>query len=53
MADQITTVSVLRLRRRMGLLGPNDIQGVERVVRLQLSVVGRRIRKRSASFLPA
>ena len=38
MADQITTVSVLQLRRRMGLLGPNDIQGVERVVRLQLSV---------------
>jgi mRNA interferase MazF len=38
MADQITTVSVLRLRRRMGLLGPDDIQGVERVVRLQLSV---------------
>lgn len=33
MADQITTVSVLRLRRRMGLFGRADIEAVEAVVR--------------------
>ena len=38
MADQITTVSVLRLRRRMGLLSPSDIEAVESVVRLQLGL---------------
>jgi mRNA interferase MazF len=38
MADQITTVSVLRLRRRMGRLGHGDIEAVERVARLQLGL---------------
>lgn len=36
MADQITTVTILRLRRRMGQLGREGIEAIERVVRLQL-----------------
>ena len=38
MADQIATVSVLRLRRRMAQLSTGDIEAVERVVRLQLGL---------------
>ena len=38
MADQITTVSVVRLRRRMGQLGREDIEAIARVVRLQLGL---------------
>jgi mRNA interferase MazF len=38
MADQITAVSIQRLRRRMGLLGRADIEAVEGVVRLQLGL---------------
>jgi len=38
MADQIATVSVLRLRRRKAQLSTGDIEAVERVVRLQLGL---------------
>ena len=38
MADQITTASILRLRRRMGRLNFGDIDAVARVVRLQLAL---------------
>ena len=38
MADQIATVSILRLRRRMGRLSGDDVAAVERVVRLQLGL---------------
>ena len=36
MADQITTISKLRLRGRVGLLDPIDLAAVERAVRIQL-----------------
>lgn len=36
MADQIATVSKLRLRERMGAVSPNDLAGVERAIRIQL-----------------
>ncbi len=38
MADQITTASKDRLRRRLGALGNDDLEAVVRVVRLQLGV---------------
>ena len=38
MADQITTISKLRLQRRQGRLSPDDIDAVERVVRTQLGL---------------
>jgi mRNA interferase MazF len=38
MADQITTASKLRLRRRMGKLVSGDIDAVERAVRVQLDL---------------
>jgi mRNA interferase MazF len=38
MADQITTASILRLRRRMGRLSRDDINAVARVVRSQLDL---------------
>lgn len=38
MADQITTVSKQRLREEIGALSPEDIAGIERVVRLQLGL---------------
>jgi mRNA interferase MazF len=38
MADQITTVSTLRLRRRMGRLAHNDIEAVASAVRTQLDL---------------
>ena len=36
MADQLTTVSKMRLRDQLGSISPNDLAGVERAVRLQL-----------------
>jgi mRNA interferase MazF len=38
MADQIATVSKRRLRERMGRLAHDDLDAVERVVRLQLGL---------------
>ena len=38
MADQITTVSKLRLLRRMGRIAVGDIDAVGRVIRLQLAL---------------
>ena len=38
MADQITTASKRRLQRRLGALGPDDLDAVSRVVRLQLGL---------------
>jgi mRNA interferase MazF len=38
MADQITTASKDRLRRRLGVLGEDDIDAVIRAVRLQLGL---------------
>jgi len=38
MTDKITTVSVLRLRRRLGHLDRDDVAAVERVMRLQLGL---------------
>jgi len=38
MADQITTASTLRLRRRMGTITQSDIAAVARVVRIQLDL---------------
>jgi mRNA interferase MazF len=38
MADQITTASKRRLLRRLGALGKEDIDAVNRVVRLQLGL---------------
>lgn len=38
MADQITTASKRRLQRRLGTLGKDDLDGVVRVVRLQLGL---------------
>jgi mRNA interferase MazF len=38
MADQITTASKRRLHRRLGLLGPAEIEAVSRVIRLQLGL---------------
>ncbi len=38
MADQIATVSKLRLDRRIGVLSAADLSGVERAIRLQLGL---------------
>ena len=38
MADQITTASTLRLRRRMGRLTRDDVDAVARAVRVQLDL---------------
>ena len=38
MADQITTASKQRLQARIGVLSPEDMVGVDRVVRLQLGL---------------
>lgn len=38
MADQLTTVSKLRLSNRLGRLSATDLQQVERVVKLQLGL---------------
>lgn len=38
MADQLTTVSKVRLRERIGSLAAEDMGGLERVVRLQLGL---------------
>ena len=40
MADQISTVSKLRLRETMGRLSVADMEAVERAVRLQLGLSG-------------
>ena len=38
MADQLTTVSKLRLSNRIGRLAPSDLAQVERIVKLQLDL---------------
>ena len=38
MADQLTTVSKLRLSNRIGRLSPADLAQVERIVKLQLAL---------------
>jgi mRNA interferase MazF len=38
MADQITTASKARLLRRLGVISADDLQGVNRVVALQLGL---------------
>lgn len=38
MADQISTVSKIRLHRQMGRLSPADLRDLERVVRVQLDL---------------
>jgi hypothetical protein len=38
MADQFTTASTLRLRRRMGRLTRDDVDAVARAVRVQLDL---------------
>ncbi len=38
MADQIATVSKGRLLRRLGALSPEDVEGIARIVRLQLGM---------------
>lgn len=38
MADQLTTVSKRRLANQLGELSPGDMQGIERVVALQLGL---------------
>jgi mRNA interferase MazF len=38
MADQIATVSKLRLKSRLGTLATEDIQAVERAIRVQLGL---------------
>lgn len=38
MADQIATVSKERLKRRMGRLARQDLEGVERAIRVQLGL---------------
>jgi mRNA interferase MazF len=39
MADQLATVSKVRLRDRLGTLGADDMRGVERAIRTQLGLV--------------
>lgn len=39
MADQLTTVSKLRLKGRLGAISAADLHAVERAVRLQLGLV--------------
>ena len=38
MADQLTTVSKKRLRKCAGLLSPEDMDSVGRIIRLQLDL---------------
>src|SRR6516162_284624 len=38
MADQLSTISKLRLRERIGSLSPADVLAVERAIRLQLGL---------------
>jgi len=38
MADQLSTISKLRLRERVGSLSPADIAAVERAICLQLGI---------------
>jgi mRNA interferase MazF len=38
MADQLTTVSKLRLRQQVGTLVPPDLAAVERAIRTQLAL---------------
>ena len=38
MADQLSTISKLRLRERIGGLSPADVLAVERAIRLQLGL---------------
>ena len=38
MADQIATVSKLRLKSRLGTLATEDVQAVERAIRVQLGL---------------
>lgn len=38
MADQLGTISKLRLRERMGRLGVDDMAAVDRAMRLQLGL---------------
>ena len=38
MADQLATVSKKRLRNRIGLLSPDDMDSIERIIRLQLDL---------------
>jgi mRNA-degrading endonuclease toxin of MazEF toxin-antitoxin module len=39
MTDQLTTVSKLRLKSRLGAISAADLHAVERAVRLQLGLV--------------
>ncbi|HET6764074.1 MAG TPA: type II toxin-antitoxin system PemK/MazF family toxin [Longimicrobiaceae bacterium] len=38
MADQLTTVSKLRLVRQAGVVSPDDLRGIEKAIRLQLGM---------------
>jgi mRNA-degrading endonuclease toxin of MazEF toxin-antitoxin module len=38
MADQITTVSKLRLREKIGVLSPQDFRSIETAIRVQLGL---------------
>ena len=38
MADQLSSISKLRLRERIGSLSPADVLAVERAIRLQLGL---------------
>lgn len=40
MADQLTTVSKLRLTNRAGRLSASDLAQIERIVKLQLGLIG-------------
>ena len=38
MADQLTTVSKIRLQQILGRLSPDDVTGLERAIRVQLGL---------------
>lgn len=38
MADQLTTISKIRLQQILGKLSPDDLTGIERAIRVQLSL---------------
>jgi len=38
LADQLSTVSKLRLREKIGRLGREDMAAIERAIRLQLAL---------------
>ena len=40
MADQVSTVSKLRLKERLGLLAPEDMDRVEHAIKVQLGLLG-------------